>query len=118
MTSFSHGDPAGMRALADALRRHAETVGEGAAAVRQRAYAMTYVGPAAVRFRNEIQHRHDQAFDVVTRLRDLAMYLDGAADQAEEQYREDARREADRLRRLEEEAKKAAAAAAGLAKKL
>jgi hypothetical protein len=100
------GDPAGMRALAAALRADAAGVGETATAVRGRVDSLEFYGPAADAIEQRIARSSKACALVAERLLFVAAALERGASEVEAAQRE-------RLRKLEELRREAARAAAG-----
>lgn len=101
------GDPAGMRALAAALRADASGLGETAAAVRARIDSLEFYGPAADRIEARVGSACKTCTLVAERLLLVAAALERGASEVEAAQRE-------RLRKLEEMRREAAQAAAGV----
>jgi hypothetical protein len=100
------GDPAGMRALAAALRADASSLSEAAAAVRGRIDSLEFYGPAADRIQNRIGRSCQSCTNVGDRLLLVAAALERGATEVEAEQRA-------RLRKLEELRREAVRAAAG-----
>jgi hypothetical protein len=77
------GDPAGMRALASALRNDAQSVGFVAASAAATVDSLEFYGPAADRIKFGIAVRTRMAGSLVERLVALAGLLDRAASDVE-----------------------------------
>jgi hypothetical protein len=77
------GDPAGMRALAGALKGDASALEGVASGLGTAVGAMTFEGPAADRFRTEQQDSRTTISDSVERLNSLAGLLETKADEVE-----------------------------------
>jgi hypothetical protein len=101
------GDPAGMRALAAALRADASGLAETAAAVLARVESLEFYGPAADRIQGRVGVSCKTCAQVAERLLLVAAALERGASDVEEAQRA-------RLRRLEELRREAARSAAGL----
>jgi len=78
-------DPAAMRAAAAALRARADALAGLADGLEYEVGAMTYEGPAAVRFRSGMVERRRRVLDVFTSLNDAADQLLRGAYAVEEQ---------------------------------
>jgi uncharacterized protein YukE len=89
------GDPAGMRALASALRRSAEQISHVDSDISAAVSAMTCEGPAGDRFRTAATTTGGRATSAAERLQSLAGTLERSAAEVEQA-------QAERLRRLEE----------------
>jgi hypothetical protein len=100
------GDPAGMRALAAALRSDASGLAETAAAVLGRIDGLEFYGPAADRIDARMGATCRRCGAVAEELLVLAAVLERAAAQVEAEQRA-------RQRQLEELRRSAAEAAAG-----
>lgn len=79
------GDPASMRAAAAQLRLRAETLGRVASNVDRDVAALTYVGPAADRFREAIATSSSNLHAVSSRMVNVADTLTRQAAVVEEQ---------------------------------
>jgi len=79
------GDPAAMRAAAAQLRFRAETVGATVATVDGGVAGMTYAGPAADAFRNQIATASRTLRDVSVRMTSVADRLSREAAVVEAQ---------------------------------
>src|ERR1044071_238056 len=77
------GDPAGMRALASALRNDAQSVGFVAASAAGTVDSLEFYGPAADRIKTGMGLRARSAGTLVDRLVALAALLDRAATEVE-----------------------------------
>lgn len=89
------GDPAGMRALASALRRSAEQISQVDSDISAAVSSMTFEGPAGDRFRAATTTTGGRATSAAARLQSLAGTLERSAAEVEQA-------QAERLRRLEE----------------
>jgi hypothetical protein len=78
------GDPAGMRALAGALKGDARDLEGVASGLGTAVGTMTFDAPAADRFRTEAQDAGKSLGDCAGRLNDLAGYLETKATEVEE----------------------------------
>lgn len=94
------GDPAGMRALAAALRSDAGMVAVVSADVAAAVEGLEFYGPAADRLEETVRLSARDGGRVADRLLSLAAFLDRAAADVEQQQRERARL----LERLRQEA--------------
>jgi hypothetical protein len=77
------GDPAGMRALASALRADAQSVGFVAASTAATVDGLEFYGPAADRIKGGMSLRGRSAGTLLERLVALAGLLDRAATEVE-----------------------------------
>jgi len=77
------GDPAGMRALASALKGDARDIESVASGLGNAVESMTFKGPAGDRFRTEAQSSSSSLGDCATRLTDLAGFLETKATEVE-----------------------------------
>ena len=89
------GDPAGMRALAGALRGDAQAVEGVGSGIVSTVGSMSFEGPAADRLLERAQSSRRSLGDCAVRLQDLASMLDTKAAEVEQAQR-------DRLARLEQ----------------
>jgi uncharacterized protein YukE len=98
---MAYGDPAGMRAEANVLRRYADEIDSRVARVTQRVHHVEFHGPAAdrLRHRTELWRRNVRA--LADELRRAAAQLGTSASQVEAQQREERRRE--ELRRQQQQ---------------
>jgi len=78
------GDPAGMRALAGALKGDARDLEGVASGLSSAVGSMTFDAPAAERFRTEAQGATKSLGDSANRLTELAQYLETKAHEVEE----------------------------------
>jgi hypothetical protein len=101
------GDPAGMRALAAALRADSAGLAETAAAVAARVDSLQFYGPAADRIESRVGRSCKNCAQVAERLLLVAAALERGASEVEVAQRV-------RLRKLEELRREAARSAAGL----
>jgi len=89
------GDPAGMRALAGALRGDVRDLEGVASGLGTAVGTMTFEGPAADRFRDETQSSTRTATGVASQLTDLANAIERKANEVEQAQHE-------RLRKMQE----------------
>jgi hypothetical protein len=95
------GDPAGMRALATALRSTAAQIEGVDAAVYGKAGCLSFTGPAATRIASEVRGWHGSISGVVTSLQGAAALLERSASDVEAEQIARARLQA----KLDEEAR-------------
>lgn len=88
---LASGDPAGMRAAAAQLRLRAETLGRVTSNVDSDVAGLTYVGPAADRFREAIATSSSNLLAVSARMVNVADTLTRQAAILEEQQLDRAR---------------------------
>jgi hypothetical protein len=86
------GDPAGMRALAAALRAQADDLGARAADVHTAVLAVTFEGPAATRLQSRAAGARFALVSQAGRLQDVAALLERAAAEVEAERAAAARR--------------------------
>ena len=89
------GDPAGMRALAGALKGDARQIEGVASGIGGTVGSMTFQGPAADRLQDTTQSSGRTLGDCAEQLNDLARLLEVKADEVEQKQR-------DRLERIEQ----------------